>query len=147
MSVSEDSFLSPITQTFISHIVLDLLKPLCPNEEFVRIKNLDFHTLINLDLFKNLIAELQLLDLDPNNPLVSAVRLARQHFYSDNNFLEELVPTVPNVLDLVPILEDFFQQHIPTDLPDHNELTQCLQELGFLYLKHIQNVTVTVTYG
>jgi hypothetical protein len=72
--------------------------------------------------------------------------LARQHFDSDNNFLEELVPTVPNVLDLLPILEDFFQQHISTDLPDHNELRQCLQEIGFPCLKHIQGVNVKVVY-
>ena len=143
MSVSEDSFLSPITQTFISHIVLEFLKPLYPNK-FEEIQSFDFNDLIIF--FKNVIPHLELPDLDPNKPLASAMTLARQHFDSDNNFLEELVPTVPNVLDLVPILEDFFQQHIPTDLPDHNDLTQCLQELGFLYLKHIRNVKVTVTY-
>jgi hypothetical protein len=41
----EQLTISQVTQTFISHIVLELLKPLYSNdkERFERIKQLDFH--------------------------------------------------------------------------------------------------------
>ncbi len=146
----EQLTISPITQTFISHIVLELLKPLYPNDKegFEGIKQLDFHKLINHNFFISLMPHLELPDLDPDNPFQSALALAKQHFYDshEKDHVQILGPNFHNVLDLLPTLKAFFKKH---DLGDHpqEDLIHCLQEIGFPYLKHIRGLTVNVVNG
>jgi hypothetical protein len=140
----EQLTISQVTQTFISHIVLELLKPLYPND-FERIKSFDFNGLINF--FKNAIPHLELPDLDPDNPFQSALALAKQHFDDphEEDYVKRLGPDFHNVFDILPALKAFFETHGLGNHPEE-DLIHCLQEIGFPYLKHIQGVNVNVVY-
>lgn len=144
--IEEQLTISPITQTFISHIVLELLKPLYSNDKegFERIKQLGLYQLINHEFFIGLIPDLTL----PANPIQAALALAQGYFDDphEEDHVKRLGPNFHNVLDLLPTLKAFFKKH---DLGDHpqEDLIHCLQEIGFPYLKHIRGVSVNVVNG
>jgi hypothetical protein len=134
MDASEEITLSSLTQTFISHIVLDLLKPFCSNEEFVQIKKLDFYNLINLGLFKDSINELQLLDLDPNNPLASAVRLAKDHIdNAEDGLITDVDLEMGHRLGFFNVLKKFFNDNNLSAHFSVDDVLQLLQEIGSVW--------------
>lgn len=124
----QTSSINQVTQTFISHIVLEVLKSLYPND-FERIKSFDFNGLINF--FKNAIPHLELPDLDPDNPFKSALALAKQHFDDPEYGLITQVDlgNKGHGAGLHDVLKNFFNSNNLGSVPSVDDVSNLLKEI------------------